>query len=61
MGTVLIKLSARNVSAKRDGRNQTYGVSLPAKGEQELLFHEQAVGDEGLRTTRFRGLGDRGQ
>ena len=49
MGTILQILSARNVSAKRDGRNQMYGVSLPAKDEQ-------AVGDEGLHSTRFRGL-----
>ena len=61
MGTILQILSARNVSAKRDGRNQMYGVSLPAKDDQELLFHEQAVGDEDLRTTRFRRPGDRGQ
>ena len=37
------------VFSVRDGGNQPYGVSLPAKDEQ-------AVGDEGLHSTRFRGL-----
>jgi len=44
------------VFSVRDGGNQPYGVSLPAKDEQELLFHEQAVGDEGLHSTGSGGL-----
>ena len=44
------------VFSVRDGGNQTYGVSLPAKDDQVLLFHEQSVGDEGLHSTGSGGL-----
>ena len=49
------------VVSVRDGGNQTYGVSLPAKDEQELLFHEQAVGDDSPCTAGSQEFGDRSQ
>jgi hypothetical protein len=59
----LVKVFTANGSDEslNEGMGKIGSASPGAIDDQELLFHEQAVGDDGPRTAGFHELGDCGQ